>query len=637
MSFLVDSPMVVRSLRAGGVLRTNRAFDAVVHLEPTTLAEQDLHHWIHPEDREGLEGLIESGVRITARHTTGDGGWVPLAWDIRIADGAPVVLGRPPAGEVGASERPKPDEMTPSRSLGQTLDAMARVVESKNPGMRCSILLVGPCGRGVSVGAGPSLPANYNEAVEGLLIGPTVGSCGTAAFWNIPVVVENIAEDPLWRDLRPAAALAGVCACWSVPIHSTGGDVLGAMALYADEPRAPMATQMDGLEIASRMVGLAIERDTLEQQLRDAEKMKAIGRLAGGVAHNFNNLLTVILGHVDMMRERPDRLPDPDTLDTIIRAVRDGSAITGQLLAFGRDPVQRAARTDLNEALGELVRALDPLIGDEVTMSVETDPAARWIAVDRGHLGQIMLNLMLNARDALEDGGHVRLCTRRATSRDAVAVNAPLPASSYVAVTMTDNGVGMDATTLDRAFEPFFSTKEVQGTGLGLATVYALASQNGAYVSLESEVGTGTTVTLLLPRCDSARPASESEEGPVEAVASVLVAEDNDEIRDLIVRVLTGAGYHVTEARNGADAWALCEGGQGVDLLVTDVMMARMGGAELAKRVRARLPDARVLFISGHAFDRLKLPELDPAHEMYLAKPFSPAQLRDHAVRALAL
>lgn len=638
MTLRIDSPMVVRSARSGDVFRSNMALENLLGLGADELAGKDLVEWIHPHDRWRFEKLVAEGDgTVEARHRAADDGWVGLAWTIRTMDGDVVAMGRLPDDSIGDGRPAALGTSTESPELSETLEAMARIVEAKNPGTRCSILLVTSCGEHVSVGAGPSLPRSYNDAVEGLRIGPVVGSCGTAAYWNVPVIVEDIRKDPLWVELRHLAKIAGVGACWSHPIRATGGDVLGAMAIYADEPCAPTTNQMDGLEIAARMVGLAVERDMLEHQLRDSEKMEAIGRLAGGVAHNFNNLLTVILGHVNLLREDSHRPPELATLDTILHAVEEASEITQQLLAFGERPPNDSEGADLNEALHELTRVLDPLIGDQVTVSIETDPSLRWVTIDRGHLGQIMLNLMLNARDAMPGGGHVLIRTRRATGREVAGVNASLPASRYIAVSINDSGHGMDPVTREKAFEPFFTTKEGHGTGLGLATVYALTTQHGGYAMLESEPGVGTTVTLLFPQGDPVSVPDEAidEDGP--SIGAALVAEDNDEIRSLIVAVLSKAGFDVAEARNGAEAWAMCESGQQIDLLVTDVMMARMGGAELARRVRERLPKARILFISGHPLDRLRLPDPDPTRDIYLAKPFSPAQLRDSAYRALAL
>jgi PAS domain S-box-containing protein len=262
-------PTILRPVDSGRPLRVNRQFAERVGFTSEELAERPFLEWIHPDDREALERALVAGeASVDARHESRLGSWFPFRWNVKSDGDSTVALGVLHDRFDVVLDDPTPRALSESGTLNGLLVAMARIVEAKNPGMRCSILLVDCSGQRIEGGAGPSLPCAYNEAVEGLRIGPMVGSCGTAAFWNVPVVVENIAEDPLWKDLRDAATLAGVSACWSQPVRDTGGNVLGAMALYNDRPRAPTRAQMDGLEIAAHMVGLAIERHRLEEKLR---------------------------------------------------------------------------------------------------------------------------------------------------------------------------------------------------------------------------------------------------------------------------------------------------------------------------------------------------------------------------------
>ena len=330
-----DPPSVIWNVSSNEVVRTNRAFELLLDLNRADLANQPLLDWIHPDDISPLEHALRAGTGATiARHRAKNGEWVRFDWMVKSDCCGTFAFGRFSTNVDGQGDQPKASGDTAAATASETLNSMALIVETSNPGLRCSILLVDAETGRIKVGAGPSLPREYNDAVEELQIGPTLGSCGTAAYWNVPVVVENIDEDYLWRDLKDAAGAAGVKACWSYPILATDGVVLGAIALYASQPQSPTASQMDGLEIAARMIGLAIERDRLEAQLLQAAKLEAIGRLSSGIAHDFNNILTVILGHIELLRVTPTA--SPDCLDAISHAVNRASEITSKLLAFGR-------------------------------------------------------------------------------------------------------------------------------------------------------------------------------------------------------------------------------------------------------------------------------------------------------------
>jgi len=259
-------PMILRPAMAGAALRVNRQFTERLGFTSEELEARPFLEWIHPHDRDDLEQALTAGSgSAKARHRTALDAWFPFRWRVETDAGRTVALGIFDDRFDIADDAPEPAGTPAPVTLEDTLKTMALIVEAKNPGMRCSLLLIDGDGVHIMGGAGPSLPDEYNKAIEGLRIGPMVGSCGTAAFWKVPVVVENIAEDPLWAELRDAAALAGVNACWSQPILTSQGVVMGAMALYNDRPRAPTQSQMDGLEIAARMAGLAIELSRREE------------------------------------------------------------------------------------------------------------------------------------------------------------------------------------------------------------------------------------------------------------------------------------------------------------------------------------------------------------------------------------
>lgn len=264
---------MIREVHAGGFVRVAHPLMDEMGFATDELSSRALVEWIHSEDRERIEAALGGEFEcVRARHRCQDGGWIELDWTFSEVDGTRVALGRTELPSSYKVVRSGVEETTAIReTMGETLDAMIRFVEDINPGLKSSVLILDESGSRVSVGAGPSLPSFYNEAVEGLAIGPLVGSCGTAAFWSLPVIVENIQEDPLWRDLAEKATAAGLCACWSLPIYSNSGDVIGAMALYAAEPSAPTETQLSHLEMASRMVGAAVDRGRSEMALRRSE------------------------------------------------------------------------------------------------------------------------------------------------------------------------------------------------------------------------------------------------------------------------------------------------------------------------------------------------------------------------------
>ncbi|MEM7415884.1 MAG: response regulator [Gemmatimonadota bacterium] len=624
----MDRAILLRSVDSPGVIRANRGFTERCGWTNDDLAARPLIEWIHKEDRAAFQAGIKSGsCRVFARHEAADDSWTEIEWTFREHAGTVVALGQT---SIGTEVTPQASAETPSPIAGtraETLDAMARIVEAKNPGLRCSILLVDSTGTHVTVGAGPSLPSEYNDEVEGLLIGPAVGSCGTAAFWNAPVVVEDIHADPLWVDLREAAKIAGVEACWSCPIRATDGSALGAMALYADAPQAPTQGQMDGLEIAAHMVGLAIERHTMEERLRESNKMEAVGRLAGGVAHDFNNLMTVVLGQIEMLREDLQVPPDPRLLDAIYRSATQATEITQQLLAFGRRQSRRPERVDLNTAIAEFMVVLEPLLGESVSVHVSAELSLRPVTIDRSQLGLILLNLALNARDAMPDGGRIDIETRTANDVEVATMVGDAPSGSYAAIAVRDSGVGMDEDTQAQAFEPFFTTKGTgHGTGLGLATVYGLTTQNRGHVRAESEVGEGSTFTLLFPLAGA--PIREEATSSSEGAAAVLVAEDNDQLRDLIRRTLEAVGHSVTVARDGEEAWALVQAGLTVDVVVTDLSMPRMGGRDLVARIREAAPGTPTVYISAYPFEGTPAAGYEAGHDVFVPKPFTLAELR---------
>ncbi len=400
------------------------------------------------------------------------------------------------------------------------------------------------------------------------------------------------------------------------------------------------------------MIEEVTERRELEERLRQAQKLEAIGRLAGGVAHDFNNMLTAIGGYNTLALERaPDGSPLRADLDEIRKATERAALLTRQLLAFSRKQILQPELLNLNAVILELEAMLRPLIGEDIVLTTSLDPALGPIEADPGQLQQVLMNLVVNARDAMPAGGALVIETANAEIGDD---DATIAAGRYVSLTVRDSGHGIDAATLEQIFEPFFTTKEVgKGTGLGLATVYGIVKQSGGYVVVESEPDRGTAFTVYLPRDAEARTRPDGDEPPAEAplteqepepepapvapaaAETVLLVEDEEVVRRLVRQVLEGAGYRVLEAADGGEAIELARDGH-VDLLLTDLVMPKLGGREVAAELRRALPDLKVIYMSGYADGGiLENGLLQPGTEL-LEKPFAFADLTGRVRRVLA-
>lgn len=370
------------------------------------------------------------------------------------------------------------------------------------------------------------------------------------------------------------------------------------------------------------------DKKRLEQQLLHAEKMEAIGRLSAGVAHDFNNCLVVILGYADLLlMEREDDAPLTSSLTAIQEAGLRASALTRELLAFARRQAMEPEVVDFNQVVSGVEKMLRRLIGGDVELVTELDPELGLVLIDPGRMEHVLVNLAVNARHAMPKGGRLTVRTTTIDVRPgAPAPHAEVPAGRWVLVTVADTGIGMDAETRARIFEPFFSTrKEGGGTGLGLATAYGFVTQSGGRIFVDSAPGQGARFSIYLPVAELEAAAGEVEEGAAPGGnETVLVVEDEAAVRGVTVRLLRGLGYRVLEAASGREALALAERHDGpLDLLVTDVNMPGMGGPELASRLLALRPETPVLFVSGRQ-DELSLGDSEAA---FLQKPFSTKDL----------
>ncbi len=378
-----------------------------------------------------------------------------------------------------------------------------------------------------------------------------------------------------------------------------------------------------------------------EERLRQSQKMDAIGQLAGGVAHDFNNLLAVIISYAELAElELPPQHSARVDLAQITRAAESAAGLTRQLLAFSRRQVLQPTVLDLNSAVLDVERMLQRTIGEHIRLETHLDPGLGQVLADRGQIEQIVMNLAVNARDAMPEGGRLVVETANLVLSEAVVLGTTDAApGAYSVLAVSDTGTGMDAATRARIFEPFFTTKDVgKGTGLGLATVYGIVRQSNGHIWGYSEPNRGTTFKIYFPHATPAAPveASERPERAATGDETILLVEDADALREVAVRVLTGCGYHVLAARDPVHAEAIAAAFPAViHLLLTDVVMPGASGTELAASLGASRPEMSVLFTSGYARAGVSRAGALPPDVDFLEKPFSPEQLRKRVRAAL--
>jgi PAS domain S-box-containing protein len=404
-----------------------------------------------------------------------------------------------------------------------------------------------------------------------------------------------------------------------IPILNDGGDATHLLGISID--------------ITERKRAVETMRAGLEEQLRQAQKMEAVGRLAGGVAHDFNNLLSIVLSYTDLILGQIEpESPFRADLDEIHRAGARAAELTRQLLAFSRQQVLQPRRLDLNEVLAGMERMLPRLLGEHIEIAFRKAEGLHAVNADPSQIDQVLMNLVINARDAMPDGGKLTIETANVILDPQVASeHLDARPGPHVMLAVSDTGVGMDRATLGRIFEPFFTTKETgRGTGLGLSTVFGIVKQSGGSLWVYSEPGQGSTFKIYLPVVEgmAERPRPAPVAGDLHGHETVLLVEDEEQVRTLASHLLRRLGYRVLEASRASEALALADAHNGeIDLLLTDVIMPEMGGRELAAKLVAERPETRVLFMSGYTDDAIVHHGVLDEGMQFLQKPLTPDTL----------
>jgi PAS domain S-box-containing protein len=501
------------------------------------------------------------------------------------------------------------------RRSGRTLRQLAAIVDSSEDAIG-SLSLAGTI---LSWNAGAERMYGYTAAE---VIGTSVSILMPASLHDeFPAYLERLRRGEgidhlettrLHKDGRQIEVAVTIS-----PIKDATGSIVGMSAVardITDQNRAASALRRSEVRF--------------EEQLRQVQKMEAIGSLAGGIAHDFNNILMVIRGYSSILLENLSDEKHQHQVLQIDQAAQRAAELTHQMLAFSRQQVLNPELTDVNAIVADALVLLERVLGEDIKLDCELDPGLGSVLVDRGQLSQVILNLAGNARDAMHDGGTLSIQTAN-VELDEDATPEDVAPGEYILLRVADSGVGMDAETKARAFDPFFTTK-AQGTGLGLAMVYGIVKQSGGHVSVSSEPGHGTTLAIYFPRVEpiAAVMATPAAPGVLDGNETILVVEDTDTVRSLVAGTIASYGYTVLQASHGAEAIEIAaEHAGSIDLLLTDVVMPELNGRELAERLVAEYPGLKVLFTSGYPADAVLRRGIATAQAAFIEKPYPIEQL----------
>jgi signal transduction histidine kinase/FixJ family two-component response regulator len=476
----------------------------------------------------------------------------------------------------------------------------------------------------------------FGQTSREIVFAPGIGLPGSVWSHRQAKWIPDVASDSNFsRGLD--AEKHGLHAAIAFPIL-LGSEVLGVVEFFAQSIREPDSELLAMMATIGSQIGQFLERRnaekalrTSEEQLRQSQKLEAIGQLAGGVAHDFNNLLTVIGGYSSILLGRiSEDSPHRVAVEEIKKASERASALTRQLLAFSRKQILQPKLLDLNGVIADLEKMVRRLISEDIVLFILTDPLLGKVKADPGQVEQVLLNLIVNARDAMPQGGKLTIETANRFLSEEYALRHAASAGRYVMLAVSDSGCGMDAEVKEHIFEPFFTTKGAgKGTGLGLSTVYGIVKQSGGHIWLYSELNRGTTFKVYLPRLDENQEELETAIGTTampKGTETVLLVEDEEQVRGILTDMLESQGYHVVVASDGNEALNIASLHDGtIHLLLTDVVMPQMSGRQLAEHAAAIRPEMKILYMSGYTDDAIVRHGLLDEKLNFLQKPFDSA------------
>lgn len=639
---------------AGTVLSVNKYGAQCLGYGVSELVGESVTQVFHPEDRESARARLKQtldGAGAVAgwelRKVRKDGSvlWVEeSARAIRDKNGEIVVLVvcedvtlRKQANSLVELQSAVLASMASGAELPVTLALLCTLIEEQLQGVRCMVLLLDESGDTIRPTAGPSMPSEILAALDGITAETSIGTCAAAVFQERQLIVDDVEQEPAWAQTLPLARRHGVRASWSTPLRSRSGSVLGALSICSAAPSQPTEHDQRLMQTAAHLAGIATGRLRQEEALRRTQKLESLGLMAGSISHDFNNLLVAMLGQSSLALAKV-RARDPARvhIEKVVGAAERATDLTNQLLAYSGRGHFEFRRFDLNEAIRESLHLFDVAIPKAVRIETDLSPSLPPVEADTGQMQQVFMNLVMNAAESIhKDAGQVTIRTKikelvPGDPRYGQYTNEALAGGSYVALEVQDDGAGMDPGAMSRIFDPFFTTKPT-GHGLGLAAVLGIVRGHRGGLSVASELGSGTTFSLVFPAGDAGMPATPAEvtTPPSVAVAGqVLVIDDEEAVRDAVTDFLTYAGMHVLRASGGAEGLTLYgKHGAEIDLVVLDLSMPEMSGEETLERLRALNPDVRVLLSSGYDESEVARRFTGKRLAGFIQKPYRPNEL----------